>query len=79
MQKKIIISTFLILMLISTTIVIIGSDFTTPIRIVTSPWPLYEFNDNGQLKGTDVDVIREAFSRMGIPVKIEMYPWSRCL
>jgi polar amino acid transport system substrate-binding protein len=58
---------------------VIGIAFAAPIKIVTSPWPPYEFNDNGQLKGTDVDVIREAFSRMGIPVKIEMYPWSRCL
>ena len=58
---------------------VIGIAFAAPIKIVTSPWPPYEFNDNGHLKGTDVDVIREAFSRMGIPVKIEMYPWARCL
>ncbi len=58
---------------------VIGSIFASPIKIVTSPWPPYEYNDNGQLKGTDVDIIREAFSRMGIPAKIEMYPWSRCL
>ena len=72
MKKKLFVTMLLLL-------TVVGIAFATPIKIVTSPWPPYEYNDNGQLKGTDVDVIREAFSRMGIPVKIEIFPWSRCL
>ncbi len=58
---------------------VIGIAFASPIKIVTSPWEPYEYNENGQLKGTDVEIVKEAFNRMGVAVKIEMYPWSRCL
>ena len=60
-------------------IIVIGIVSATPIKIVTSPWPPYEYNDNGELKGTDVEIVQEAFNRMGIAVKVEMYPWMRCL
>lgn len=49
------------------------------LRLVTLDYPPYILNDNDQAKGPIVDIVREAFRRMGRSVTIEFFPWSRSL
>lgn len=49
------------------------------IKLVTSPWPPFEYEKNGKLKGTDIEIINEAFKRMKKDVNIKIYPWKRCV
>lgn len=37
------------------------------------------FEKDGQITGINVDIIREAFKRMNVPLKLELMPWKRCL
>jgi len=61
----------------------IATSFTTAaetsLLVVTDLWPPYAIEDNGEYKGTDVDIIIATFKRMGIPIRLEFYPWKRCL
>lgn len=51
-----------------------------PTRLVTFDYPPFMVAGNaGQLSGLMIDVVTEAFKRMGQPVRIEFYPFSRCL
>ncbi|QSI78513.1 substrate-binding periplasmic protein [Niveibacterium microcysteis] len=51
-----------------------------PTRLVTFDYPPFMVADSaGQLSGLMIDVVTEAFKRMGKAVRIELYPFSRCL
>lgn len=47
--------------------------------IVTEAWPPYVYEENGEVKGFDYEVVLAVFNRMGVDIKIEFYPWKRCI
>ncbi|SOB59319.1 Extracellular solute-binding protein family 3 [Pseudodesulfovibrio profundus] len=47
--------------------------------IVFEEYPPYEFVEDGQVKGINMDIIREAFKRMGITPFFEPRPWNRAI
>ena len=42
-------------------------------------FPPYEYTENGEIKGSAVEVVKETFKRMGQPIKINAYPWARAI
>lgn len=42
-------------------------------------YPPYEYMENGTMTGPGVEVVREAFTRMGYDFEIKPYPWVRIL
>jgi polar amino acid transport system substrate-binding protein len=47
--------------------------------IVFEDYPPYEYVEDGEVKGINLDIIREAFKRMGISPYFEPRPWKRAL
>ncbi len=52
---------------------------TEPLTLVTMDYPPYTFQENGGLKGFQIDITLEAFKRMGQTVTIKIYPWARAI
>ncbi len=48
-------------------------------HMVTMDFPPYSYMDKGNATGIGVDIIIEAFKRMGHDVKIDVLPWARSL
>lgn len=42
------------------------------IIIAATEWPPFEYTENKEKKGTDVDVVREVFNEMGLEGKFEI-------
>jgi len=61
------------------TLLISISIFSEKIELVTFEFPPYEYNEGGQAKGFVVEIVTEAFKRMGKEVDIKVYPWVRAL
>ncbi len=61
-----------VLLLLSAQFAVAGS-----YNLVTLENPPFEYTDNGKVTGVCVDVVTEAFKRMGHTVNIEMQPWGR--
>lgn len=47
--------------------------------LVTQHYPPYIIANGSQASGLVVDVVREVFDRMKLPIDIAAYPWSRAL
>lgn len=47
--------------------------------IVFEDYPPYEYEEDGEIKGVNLELIREAFRRMGITPSFEPRPWKRAL
>lgn len=47
--------------------------------IVFEEYPPYEYVEDGQVKGINMDIIREAFKRLGMTPFFEPRPWNRGL
>jgi len=47
--------------------------------IVFEDYPPYEYVEDGEVKGINLDIIREAFKRMGVSPYFEPRPWKRAL
>jgi len=47
--------------------------------IVSANWAPYEFEENGEIKGISVDIVEEAFKRMGYKVTKKILPFSRAI
>lgn len=47
--------------------------------IAAADWEPYEFQENGQVKGIGVDIVTEAFNRMGYKVIKKFLPFSRAV
>lgn len=45
----------------------------------TCEWPPFEYTENGKQKGTDVEVIKKVFSKIGIPIEVRFLPWNRAI
>lgn len=50
-----------------------------PLPIAFEDYPPYEYEENGQARGINIDLIREAFRRMGLTPVFELRPWKRAL
>ena len=44
---------------------------------VCEDWAPFEYEERGQVKGIDVEVTERIMGRLGLPYRIEIYPWSR--
>lgn len=49
------------------------------LTVVFEDYPPYEYVENNQVKGVNMDLIREAFERMGVTASFEPRPWKRAL
>jgi len=50
---------------------------TKTVRIVSSTWEPYEYEENGVAKGIGIDVTLEAFKRMGYEATVTFVPFKR--
>lgn len=50
-----------------------------PLLVVFEDYPPYEYVENGRARGINIDLIREAFRRMGLEPVFELRPWKRAL
>lgn len=49
------------------------------IEIAIEQYPPFNYQENGTFKGVSFDVMKEAFHRMGVELKVSQYPWARIL
>jgi polar amino acid transport system substrate-binding protein len=49
------------------------------VELVADPYPPYQFEDGGRIKGIDQETIREAFAVHEIQVGTVLLPWGECL
>lgn len=47
------------------------------LRVVTSEYPPYEYLEDGEVKGTDTNTIRQVLSAMGYLPRVRILPWAR--
>ncbi len=47
------------------------------IRVISSVFPPYSYEEDGEVKGAAVVTVRKLLSKLGISPKIEIYPWAR--
>ncbi len=50
---------------------------TKPFLVVAEAWPPFEFEENGVVKGIDVDIAMAIFKKMNIQAEIKTFPWAR--
>lgn len=53
--------------------------FADTLSVVTLHYPPYAYEENGEVKGFSVDLLKEVFRRMDIPMQIKVLPWKRAL
>ncbi len=53
--------------------------FADTLSVVTLHYPPYAYDENGEVKGFSVDLLKEVFHRMDIPMQIKVLPWKRAL
>ncbi len=63
------------LLAVSATLTVQAAD--RKLLIVGEAWAPFEFEDNGQVVGIDVDIVRHIFTKMGIDFEMRIMPWSR--
>lgn len=49
------------------------------LTVITYPFEPYIFPSESDLKGIDYEITEAVFKNLNIPIKIEYYPWKRCL
>lgn len=47
--------------------------------LVADPYPPYQFEEEGRIRGIDQETIQEAFMLRGIQIRTVLLPWSECL
>lgn len=73
MIKVTILPVILFLCLIATNL------FSKPLHIVAGDFPPYVYKEGDQVKGFNVELLKEIFKRMNLDFYIEIYPWARAL
>lgn len=48
-------------------------------KLVTEPYPPFEYQEGGKAVGMDVDILNAAAAKAGIEISIEFLPWNRAL
>jgi len=51
----------------------------TTLLFIAEEYHPYEYEENGEYKGTDVDIIKAVCQRLGITPKFEFKPWVRAM
>jgi polar amino acid transport system substrate-binding protein len=49
------------------------------VRLVADPYPPYQFEEKGRVRGIDQDTIGEALRARGLRAGTTLLPWSQCL
>lgn len=49
------------------------------VAIACEIFPPFSYQEDGQVKGIFIDLVREAFRRSGTPITITAYPWARAI
>ncbi len=49
------------------------------VTLVADPYPPYQYEEDGIVKGIDYDVIASAFQAVGYDVQVRLLPWEECL
>lgn len=49
------------------------------ITLVADPYPPYQYEEGGTVKGVDYEVIASAFQAAGYDVQVRLLPWAECL
>lgn len=49
------------------------------ITLVADPYPPYQYQEGGAIKGIDADLIAFAFQAIGYDVQVRLLPWEECL
>jgi polar amino acid transport system substrate-binding protein len=49
------------------------------VRLVADPYPPYQFEEEGNVKGIDHDVIVAAFAESAMAVETQLLPWQECI
>ncbi len=49
------------------------------VTLVADPYPPYQYEEDGILKGIDYDVIASAFQAVGYDVQVRLLAWEECL
>jgi polar amino acid transport system substrate-binding protein len=49
------------------------------LELVTLQYPPYQYEENGETKGFVVEIVREVFRRLQLPIKITLMPWTRSI
>lgn len=49
------------------------------IVMVAEEFPPFSYLEEGEYKGIDVDILKEASKRLGVEIKIQFYPWARAM
>lgn len=49
------------------------------LQIVTTPYPPYQYEKNGEIVGFQADLVRAVYDRIGIPYEIQIQPWARAI
>jgi polar amino acid transport system substrate-binding protein len=52
---------------------------TVTVRLVADPYPPYQFEEEGTIKGVDHDVVAAALKDQGLTVEIKLLSWDDCL
>lgn len=53
------------------------SDTATVLEVVTTQYPPFEYVENGNLRGQDVQTVRTVVQRMGFVPRFRVLPWAR--
>ena len=49
------------------------------VRLVADPYPPYQYEEGGSVRGVDHDIITEAFKVRGIRTETALYSWDGCI
>jgi len=49
------------------------------INLVADPYPPYQYEESGVIKGIDHDIITAAFKELRIEVRVQLFPWDECV
>ena len=50
-----------------------------PLEIASTNFPPFVYEEQGKIKGIDVDILTEVFARMRQPISIRLYPFARAV
>lgn len=49
------------------------------VRLVADPYPPYQYEEGGSVRGVDHDIIKEALKVRGIRTETALYSWDQCI
>jgi len=49
------------------------------LKLVADPYPPYQYEEEGKVKGVDVEAITYVLKELGYEVQVDLLPWEECL